>query len=859
MSAEALDPESVTPGIPPARIALYAHERDAEPEVVERAWAEIVVPLTSHEITMCQPCKGKACPSKKGFAFSPAPPTKACGCKDCVRTGRLLHRLDKNVEYVHLLVFDLDHVTWAELEAVCSRFEGFESVLYSTHNHLRGGLEDCCARLVLVPTRPMTPPEFYIVHSEVRRRYQLQWWRPGEQKISGADPVVKDISRLFYLPTAPEGGPEPLWGYSRGGLIDIDRLLAEAPGAVKNTVSSPPRASAPKPPSSSGPVDMEALREKLRAYRPTHSERDDGKVPRKELVRRVVAQEPLVKYEETNLRNDSVHRLGSILGHVLPLETPEEAVLELVRPSINALPVYPDDSEDDTLDKRFDVFCTAWKRGLEASESKRAAAEAKRQADRELQRKLRKKFHIKGEGESAPKETEEDEDGDEIPDEWEDALVKNKKDEAWAVGTNVELILDCHPDWRDKLSYNEFTKSPVFADDVPVSFGKDPEEAITAVQHWFQFDYRINLSRPDIMTVVRHCAKKSAFNPVKDYLNELAWDRQARLDGWLKRYCGARIIDEEGNNIELHVQRIGRRWLMSAVARALEPGCKADTVLILEGEQGKKKSMVLELLAGREFFTDSPVHIGQKDAMQVVGTKWIIEIAELSAFHGSETEAQKQFFSSRVDTFRPPFALTPQDFPRQSVCAGTTNKTNYLNDETGNRRFWAAWCDKVLIGDLKRDRDQLWAEAVYYFKESRGCAECKRLESSNEEARCIQHRWWLDPKENEELERANNQRLRVDYAEGILAHILEQAPDQRQQHLTMHEVCKFLNINAERIQSQSAAVSRALKSLKFTHRRVLQDGIRARVFETPMDLMIAPIRKKTRGLSLVKKPEQAQA
>jgi predicted P-loop ATPase len=829
----------VNASVPPSKLAFYSNERDNDAEVVEATWEEIVELLTIHQMTPCIPCKGKTCPSKKGLAFSPAPPTH----------GRT--RADKHVELVYLLAFDFDGITWAELEGVCQRLEGLESVLHTTHSHLHDGPEDCRVRIVLPLWRPVTPSEFYVLHAEVRRRYGLQWYRPGATKASGADPVVKDLSRLFYTPSAPEGST-PFATYAPGAMLDIETLLREAPHQQR----AAPKASAPRVERTpSGPVDMEALRQALRDYKPRNSERDDGKISRKELVRRVLAGEPLVKHEETGLRNDAVVRLGSILGFILPADAPEEAVLELVRPSINALPVYPNDDENDSVDKRFEVFKGKWQQGIEAAESQRAALELKRHADRELHKKLKQRFKIKGQGEAAAEKQSESDEGaaEESSEEdldlenWEDLLKRSEKGKVLSLGTNVELILDAHPEWREKVSYNEFTKSPELASDVPI-YAIDTEEQVTAVQHWIQYEYDINLTRMEIMAVVRHVAKKKCFNPIKDYLNALKWDGAGRIDDWLVRYCRARTRDDDGTtDITAHVQRVGRRWLMAAVARALEPGCKADTVLILEGEQGKKKSMVFEVLAGRDWFTDSPVHIGQKDAMQIVGTRWIIEMAELSSFHGSETEQQKQFFSSRVDTFRPPFALSPASFPRHAVFGGTTNKTNYLNDETGNRRFWAVWCENIFISDLERDRDQLWAEAVHFYKAGLECRECKRQRASNEEARCVEHRWWLDSKENEQLEVVNNQRLRNEYADGILDYMLKYKPEERPTWLTYFDVCKQLNINVDRMQAQASAIGRALKTLKFKSGRVMQNGTRLRVYLTPEDILAAPQVAKIRG------------
>ena len=48
---------------------------------------------------------------------------------------------------------------------------------------------------------------------------------------------------------------------------------------------------------------------------------------------------------------------------------------------------------------------------------------------------------------------------------------------------------------------------------------------------------------------------------------------------------------------------VGSRWLVSAVARVLRPGAKADCCLILEGAQGIRKSTALRTLAS-DYFTD---------------------------------------------------------------------------------------------------------------------------------------------------------------------------------------------------------------------------------------------------------------
>lgn len=883
--------EGVTPGVPPALLAFYEDEVSEEPRALVWAqWPQTVNLLLEHDETDCvdaiDGCKGKGCSFKKGFAFSPGPPTKRCFCDKCARKGRLQHRQDVNVEWVYLLVFDIDRVTQAEIEGVCERLDGVESLLYSTHSHEHAGPDDVCVRIVLPLSRALAASEFKLAHQAVRTKYKLEWYRPDAVVLTGQDQNATNKSRLYYMPTVPRG--KARWAaYSPGVVVDVDELLRLSPPVVM-----PPRVSvptnglppAPVPPLPDAPVDMEALRRALKSHKPKR-DKNEGKLSGKELLRRAIAGEPLVKFEETGLRNEAVHRLGSIFGYALPEVTPDEAALELVRPSINALPVYSNDTALDALSVRFETFLAAIRRARLAHAEQQAELEAVRQAERDLRVKLTKRFKLKGRDAAARSSTATPDavsapsssatfSGTALgePDvdltDWQAALLLTSKGEIWHVGVNAETILECSDEWRGKIRYNSFTKSPEFADDVPPHNMGDPEEAITAVQYWLQDKpHRLSLGRQDIMTAIRHVAKKYSYNPVQEYLNTLKWDGVSRLDTWLETYCGASLVEEDlsavdkQRDIAVHVRRIGRRWMMSAVARALDPGCKADNVLILEGPQGIKKSTVFSVLASQKWFTDSPVAIGQKDAMQVVGTKWIIEMAELSGLNGSETEQQKQFFSSRVDTFRPPFGMVPIDFPRHSVCAGTTNKQQYLSDETGNRRFWAVWCERIAIADLKRDRDQLWAEAVHFYKAGADCAVCRRGAESNREERCPEHRWWNDPREDADLEVANTSRLRADYADAISSWFIENAIDNRPPAVTINTVCMvILSLPADRITAQTPAVTRALKVLQFKQTRPRVDGRRASVWETPKELLTAKRRPRVQGpLKLGTSTQEPQA
>jgi putative DNA primase/helicase len=167
-----------------------------------------------------------------------------------------------------------------------------------------------------------------------------------------------------------------------------------------------------------------------------------------------------------------------------------------------------------------------------------------------------------------------------------------------------------------------------------------------------------------------------------------------------------------------YYRKAGRWWLISAVARIFQPGCKADHVLLLEGSQGTGKSTALSILFG-EYFSDTPLRIGHKDSYVALNGVWGYELAELDSLNRAETSASKAFFTSSRDKYRPPFGHRDAMFLRQVVFAGTVNHDCYLRDSTGNRRYWPVRCGAMLLrgpDTLESDRDQLFAEAVVAYQ-----------------------------------------------------------------------------------------------------------------------------------------------
>lgn len=854
-----------TVGIPPALLAFYENHESPRPiELEPYPWEDVVALLSGHEFTECNPCPGgQKCKAKFTLAFSPGAP----------RAGT--KRRNEHVDSVSLLIYDFDHLWRSELEALTDRLAGLECVLYSTHSHLHGGPDDCCVRLVFPLSRALKPHEFKFVRTTVIARYGLEWYRPGHPpKFAGADPNPKDLSRLYFLPTAPVG-VEVEAGHQKGALLDLDEILSTAPRASAPRLRAvPPPAG---PPISPPTVDMDGLRALLKNYRPSHAERDEGElISRKELVRRVFNDEPLVRPEEEGQREKSCHRLGMILAYLLPAATPDEAVIELVRKSISTMPVYDTDGPDDTLDARFQKFDYSRHRGLTARAEQEAIFEQERAKEREGASQLRHWLaRAKGRSDAPDALSSPSQEGEALNEEeelkplTEDELrellrVKMTKRGPEPINflANIIIILSLHPEWEGVLRYNEITKNVESVGGPLIEYECRPSQLVSGTKNWLHLKFDINFSTADVFDALVHVAKGNAYNPLQQYLLTAKHDDVPRIDTFLETYCGAALIGVDGSDISGYVRRVSRRWLVAAVARALQPGCKMDNVLILEGKTGIYKSTALRALGG-PFFSDSKITIGEKDALQLAGTNWIHEIAELSGFHATETEQQKAFFSSPVDQFRAPYDKVPEKYARLAVFVGSTNDDRYLNDVTGNRRYLPIRCEHAFkIQQLRRDRDLLWAEAVQVYLSAKTCLKCQAMNVGTPDwftvyahERCAEHRWWFDNAENEELERINNHRLKADYADGIRDYLLRLSPQNRAASYTIFQIATdMLKLQPNQIQSQSSAIGRALKVLGFSRERSREDGNQTWYHVVPQNLATAP-KKMPAHLKVVKAEE----
>jgi predicted P-loop ATPase len=204
-------------------------------------------------------------------------------------------------------------------------------------------------------------------------------------------------------------------------------------------------------------------------------------------------------------------------------------------------------------------------------------------------------------------------------------------------------------------------------------------------------------------------AQRNDFDPLEAYLTGLRWDGVARLDGFLSRYLGA---EDTALNAEF-----GTRSLIGAVRRALQPGTKHDTMLVLEGPQGaRKSSAVAALCPHSHWFTDGlKLDDAAREVIEQSAGKWIVEVAELGGMKKADVDNLKAMLSRPTDSARLAYGRQKQDRPRRFIMFGTVNHgaNGYLKDGTGNRRFWICPVGAIDVDAIKRDRDQLWAEAVH--------------------------------------------------------------------------------------------------------------------------------------------------
>ena len=310
---------------------------------------------------------------------------------------------------------------------------------------------------------------------------------------------------------------------------------------------------------------------------------------------------------------------------------------------------------------------------------------------------------------------------------WEADLYRTPKGAIRNTFANLCAILRHSDEYGARLRYDDMIIAPTLN-------GRKLEEAeLGLMREAIERRYGFSPGADSLAQALLAVAWERRYHPVRDYLTALEWDGTTRIDT-----VAERILSADPTPIN---RTMVRAWFVAAVARAMRPGCKVDTSLVLVGAQGARKSTFFSVLAG-EWFSDTAVDIENKDAMLQINGAWIYELGEIEHVTGRAHAGRiKAFISSAKDTFRAPFHRTLSAFPRSNVIVGSTNEEQFLNDPTGSRRFH---CVSVRAGididALRAERDQLWAEAVAAYNDSEA--------------------WWLTA-EAEEALRAHAESFRV--------------------------------------------------------------------------------------------------
>jgi predicted P-loop ATPase len=302
---------------------------------------------------------------------------------------------------------------------------------------------------------------------------------------------------------------------------------------------------------------------------------------------------------------------------------------------------------------------------------------------------------------------------------------------------------------------------------------------------------------------VRATALHNQYHPVIDYFDSLKWDGEPRLDTWLHDYLGSRNDD--------YTSHVGALALIAAVRRVRKPGEKFDTLLVLEGVQGTGKSTAVEILAKRmDWYTNnvSLKYDGKLMIEQTLG-KLIVEVPELTGMNRSEVEHVKALLSRSHDAARLAYGRETTEVGRQFIMIGTVNvdpdaprTSAYLKDPTGNRRFWPVLTNKIKPKTLRRDIDQLWAEAV--CREAAG------------EALTLPRDLWDAA--------ARNQKRRME-SDPYYELLHNKLGPQEEGFVPCEDVWEMLN-KKDRNQTDQVRIARAMKALGFEHGRRRVEGVR---------------------------------
>lgn len=329
-----------------------------------------------------------------------------------------------------------------------------------------------------------------------------------------------------------------------------------------------------------------------------------------------------------------------------------------------------------------------------------------------------------------------------------------------------------------------------------------------ALASWFQTsEYNCQASRELVGSVMQYVAIENGYDPVRQFLQNLpAWDGTKRLSKLLLDYAQAEGAED-------WIRVVTRKFFIAAIARALDPGCQVDSVLVLQGKQGGGKTSLVRVM-GAGFHVETSLDLQNKDSVMTAANNWLVELGELASLRKSDVESVRNFITRKEDQIRLPYGRSVKTMPRRCVFIGTTNSKQPLTDPEGNRRFWVVSVGKVDTLGLERVRDQMWAEALHAYNAG--------------------EQWWLT---QDEARRAAME-AKVYEAEDLTAQeILAWLDVQKQwpETLSAREVAtKILHRMSNTLTAQDmTAINRTMEQLGWESTRRRKLGIVSKCFLVP--------------------------
>lgn len=296
---------------------------------------------------------------------------------------------------------------------------------------------------------------------------------------------------------------------------------------------------------------------------------------------------------------------------------------------------------------------------------------------------------------------------------WASILDLNDKGLIRSSLGNAVLVLQHDPDWiPQRFYYDEFLDRVLVQDGTTMREWRDDDDTRLTV-YMQQCMGMTSISESQVASAARYVARQRSVHCVRAYLESLTWDGEPRIahaleDGW--------GVEPAANQPSDYVRAVSANFFIGMVARVYQPGCQLDTMVVFEGDQGIRKSSALRLIGGA-WYMAATESVSSKDFQQSLPGAWLAEIPELDSFSRADRERVKSIISNPIDRYRPSFGRHARDYPRQCVFAGTTNRDDWGNDDTGLRRFWPIYCGAIDLALIGARRDDWFAEAVALYRD----------------------------------------------------------------------------------------------------------------------------------------------